>query len=85
MAKQDYDMVDRVAARRRGVRSALRVAGLAGLIVASVGHAAEEPTQDPTKVEDVRRNVRVPQQGMSCRRWRFLYSMARFPTHCNMR
>ena len=70
MPEHDCNMVDRVAARRRGIRSALRVAGLAGLIVASVGHAAER-VPDKTSVEDAQRNVRIPHQGMSCRRWRF--------------
>src|SRR5687768_37040 len=68
--------IDREQARRRGIRTALRVAGLAGIVAASVGHAADPPPQkvlpgDANGVDDATRHVRVEAGRGCCGEWRF--------------
>ena len=71
MTEQVCNTVDRAAARRRGIHSALRVAGLASLIVASVGYAAEPPPESPAVDGGAKIRSAADHPGMSCRRWRF--------------
>ena len=63
-------LIDRDENRRKGLRTALRVAGLAGVVALGMGSAEGAPSNENQAVDDTVRNVQTQPTG-GCWNWRF--------------